>query len=427
MELETRKAVVVHRGARDGYHVARALAERGLLESLVTDLYWPADRRWAGAVSRLLPRPAVDMLGQRWSDSDTTNRVSTCWKSGLLSLGLSKLKSAPFEWHRRSTRWSDRCLGEHAGRLASERGSALISYSYYGHSAFGNYTGPGPRVLFQLHPHPARVREILETERQLHPDCAESLSKEWELALPPRDFERLSAETGMADHWIVASSFTRETLIASGAPAGRIHVIPYGTNLTRFHPPRDRRRESGPVRFLFVGTVNQRKGIKYLLDAMRMLPSKHARLLVCGWTVDDTNLFRGLEDRVQIRRSVSAAGLVEAYQSADVFVFPSLAEGFGHVVLEAMASGLPVISTPRTAAGDLVRPGIEGYLTPPGCAASLAASMEEFLVHPEKAAEMGAAARKRAEQFTWELFRSRVGELSTALLGQPAELVHSNV
>jgi glycosyltransferase involved in cell wall biosynthesis len=425
------KAVVVHRGSRDAYQVARALAERDLLETLVTDLYWPADQPFARWVEASVPGTVTRLLRQRWSDRCTSQRVSQCWASGLYSLALSKLRFVPFGWQRRAIRWCDGRLGRRAGNLATARDAALISYSYYGHDAFSHYSGIRPRILFQLHPHPARVRAILKAERDLRPECADSLNKEWELALPPEDVDRLVDETTMAEHWIAASSFTRETLMDSGIPRARIHVVPYGVDLDLFRPSAEPRRGPAPerkLRLLFVGTINQRKGIKYLLEAIALLPKHRVELVVCGRVVDDLSLFAGLRDQVDIRPSVSAEGLLEAYQTADVFVFPSLAEGFGHVLLEAMACGLPVISTRRTAAPDLIRPGMEGFLVEPGCPAEIAGRIEQFLIHPNWCHEMGALARHRAEQFTWARFRARVAGVVGDILQQPkAELSLSHV
>jgi glycosyltransferase involved in cell wall biosynthesis len=430
--VEQAKTVVVHRGARDGYQVARALAERGLLEALVTDLYWPSDHPWAHQVETALSGRLSHALLQRWSDPATSQRVSMCWASGLYSLGMSKLRRAPFDWQRRAIRWCDTCLGKHAGKVANRRDAALLSYSYYGQSAFSEYSGRRPRILFQLHPHPTRVREILVRERELHPECADSLNKEWELALPRQDYDQLTAETHMAEHWIAASSFTRETLIDSGVPPERIHVVPYGANLERFRPGAERREYPGGtrrrLRLLFVGTINQRKGIKYLLEALKALPSDRVELVVCGRVVDDLKLFEGFQGQVDVRPSVSADALLDAYQTSDLFVFPSLAEGFGHVLLEAMACGLPVVSTTRTAARDLVRPGVEGFVVEPGSSTAIAACIEEFLSHPEWLTDMGVAARRRAEEFTWARFRAGIGDVVGGILGSSqTELAHSYV
>ena len=417
---ERMKTVTVHRGARDGYQVARALEEAGLLEKLVTDLYWPADRGWAQTMERLAPRKALGSLRSRYADRLPSGAVESRWLSGLLSLLTHKAGWVPFSFQSGAIRWCDEDLGRQAGRIATEQSAALLSYSYYGHSAFSNFQGNQPRVLFQLHPHPATVRAILRDERELNPECASSLDTEWELVLPDSDFERLVEEVAMAQHWIVASNFTKETLVANQIPADRIRVIPYGIELDSFPCKRHATRSGSPLRLLFVGTLGQRKGIKYLLEALALLPAGSVELTACGRPVDDLSLFHNSPLPVRLFPNISRQGLREAYQAADVFVFPSLAEGFGHVLLEAMASGLPIISTTRTAAPELIRDGREGFLIGPGSAAEIAAGIQRFVAQPELACTMGAAARKRAEYFTWARFRKEIAEFMKEVLAGEA-------
>ena len=147
-----------------------------------------------------------------------------------------------------------------------------------------------------------------------------------------------------------------------------------------------------------------------------MLPPGKVELTVCGRPVDDLAIFRQSRARIHLRPSIDETGLREAYRAADVFVFPSLAEGFAHVLLEAMASGLPVISTDRTATPDLIRHGREGFIVRAGSAPDLAAHIEFFLRHPDSAAVMGRAARLRAECFTWKRFRKVLVEFVNGVL-----------
>jgi len=401
------KTVAVHRGARDGYQVARALQEAGLLETLVTDLYWPADRKTAQRIENIAPRKASTALRCRHAEGLPSAAVETCWMSGLSSLAASKSRWLPFNLNREATRWCDRNLGHKAGRIATEKGAAILSYSYYAHTAFSNLTDATPRILFQLHPHPQSVRSILQEERRLHPECASSLDKEWELALPESDFKRLVDEVGMAQHWIVASHFTRQTLLDAGIPKEGIAVIPYGTKINDFSWKREPFSQR-PLRLLFVGTLTQRKGIKYLIQALELLPPGRVELTVCGRPVDDLAIFRESRIPIQVYPAISAPGLQDAYRVADVFVFPSLVEGFGHVLLEAMANGLPIISTERTAAPDLIEHGREGFIIRAGNAGDLAVHIEEFLRQPALVATMGEAARRRAEYFTWSRFRQGI-------------------
>jgi len=413
------KVVVVHRGARDGYQVARALSEAGMLECLITDLYWPADRAWARGLARFLPASVRQMLMARYAARLPSRNVRFALPSGPISFALDKLPRVGFEQRRRAQRWNDAELGRQAGQRAKTSGAQLLSYSYYGFHAFSHDEKPG--MLFQVHPHPASVRRILARELADHPDCSASLEKEWELSLPTEDFDRLTSESRMAAHILCASSFTRQTLIENGAPAERIDVIPYGVDLKRFAPLKRTSGTDGkgPLRLLFVGTINQRKGIKYLLEALRLLKTKQVELTVCGRVVDDLSLFKPFGSQVVVRPSVSIAELVEAYQAADVFAFPSLAEGFGQVLLEALASGLPLLSTTHTAAPDLIDEGIQGFVVEPCRPDLLAQRLEWLLTHRSQIRDMKYAARRRAEEFTWARFRQGViSSVNRFLVGQ---------
>ncbi len=406
---DQQKLVVVQSGARDAYQVARALSDAGMLERLVTDLYWPAQLPSARKVGNLLPTSVRTLLEQRNNPHLPPGLIKLCLGTGLLSLLLEKLPGIPASARRRAMRLSDRTLGRTAGRLANRSSAGLVSYSYYGYDAFREYRRGG--TLFQLHPHPASMRQILTDELRDHPDCAPSLQAEWELALPEADFRRLVDETRLARRFLVASTFTRDTLIENGADPGSIRVIPYGVDLDRFSPGPafDQAPHSQtPLRLLFVGRINQRKGIKYLLETMRLLGDKDVHLTVCGRVVDGLELFRDCGDRVRVRPSVSAGDLVEAYRSSDLFVFPSVAEGFGQVLLESLSSGLPILSTTRTAAPDLIDDGVQGFIVDPRRPDLLADRIRWAISHRTELASMRRAARARAEQFTWERFRAGV-------------------
>jgi glycosyltransferase involved in cell wall biosynthesis len=401
------KFVVVQAGARDAYQLARALSDAGMLEALVTDLFWPVDLVWTRAALRILPGSIRAMLLQRSDPHLPSSQIRLCAGSGLATLILDKLPRVSRAMRRKVSRRTDATLGRAAGRYAARKNAGLISYSYYGYDAFSHYPRPG--ILFQLHPHPVSMRRILTEELEANPDCAESLRQEWELSLPEQDFQHLVREPKMAAHILVASSFTRETLVENGTPYSSIDVVPYGVDTARFTPDASRRSPPGSkLQLLFVGRINQRKGIKYLLEAMRLLNTDQVHLTVCGRVVDGLELFRAFEGKVEVRPSVSATELVAAYRSADLFVFPSVAEGFGQVLLESLACGLPILSTTRTAAPDLIEHGRQGFIVEARRPDLIAERIDWALSNRAALAEMGYQARLQAEQFTWQRFRSGI-------------------
>jgi glycosyltransferase involved in cell wall biosynthesis len=413
------KFVAVHSGARDSYQLARALSEACMLESLVTDLFYPVDRKWARGLARLLPDRLRCMLQQRSNPYLPSAEVRQCWVIGLLTLVLDKLPKIPLSVRRKVTRYADATLGRTAGKYAAGRSAGLLSYSYYGYDAFTHYSRPA--ILFQLHPHPVSIRRILTEELEANPDCAQSLKQEWELSLPEEDFDHLVRETTMAAHYLVASSFTRETLVENGTLRSSISVVPYGVDTARFKPDAQRRSRPGSkLNLLFVGRINQRKGIKYLLEALRLLGKSDVHLTVCGRVVDGLELFRSFAGQVEVRPSVSSAELIAAYQSADLFVFPSVAEGFGQVLLEALACGLPILSTTHTAAPDLIQEGVQGFIVAPRRPDLIANRIDWALHHRTELAAMGSRARLCAEQFSWQRFRTGVVQAVEAFASSEA-------
>lgn len=407
-----RKAVVVHAGARDAYQLSLALSEAGLLESLVTDLFVPSNQAWVTRLAGRLSPAFADMLSRRSADLPS-DQVHVCLWDGLRILALEKLPRIPLTWRRTTQRAADANLGRTAGDLARRRQAGLITYSYYGFDAIRAYGQPA--LLFQLHPHPATMRRILSEELAAHPDCASSLQQEWELALPEEDYNHLVAETTMASKYIVASSFTRTSLVEHGVKQEDITVIPYGVDLERFHPaPAPPKNDK--LELLFVGRINQRKGIKYLLEALRLLDSDQVRLTICGRVVDDLALFKPFADRITIRPSVSTTELLAAYQAADLFVFPSVAEGFAQVLLESLACGLPILSTTHTAAPDLIEEGQQGFVVDPRRPDLLAERIAWALTHRGQLTAMRAEARRCAERFTWQRFRTHVAHVAETYL-----------
>jgi glycosyltransferase involved in cell wall biosynthesis len=128
-------------------------------------------------------------------------------------------------------------------------------------------------------------------------------------------------------------------------------------------------------------------------------------------TLTGDELLREYPD-VNIRTTVGLSGgeLGRALQTADVLALPSLSEGFGHVILEGMACGLPVIATPHSCAPDVVIEGVHGFIVPIRDAHAIAARLEWAVNNRPDLADMGVAATRRAAHFTWDRFREGVAK-----------------
>lgn len=190
-------------------------------------------------------------------------------------------------------------------------------------------------------------------------------------------------------------------------------VVPLGVDHRRFTPPPV--PYDGPPTLLFVGKLRYYKGVDTLLEALRTLPGVHLNIVGEGpmgppWA--NLAARQGLADRVHFLGEVDDAVLPSVYHQAHVFVLPASAraEAFGTVLLEAMASGLPCVTT-EVGSGTswVVQDGITGRVVPPRDPQALAEALRVLLEHPELRARMGRAGRARVEaEFTQDQMTMRV-------------------
>lgn len=246
-------------------------------------------------------------------------------------------------------------------------------------------------------------RYLLE-EVERNPDFRDSITIH---RRPVWEQEQLDSEVELADYILVGSTFVRDSFIAEGVSAEKIRVIPYGADTQLFCSGNDRLGNGDRLQLLFVGQIGQRKGISYLLKAVQSIRSRGVSLTLVG-KIQGSG--RGL---VPYRESflhlphVPHEDLATIYRKADVFVFPTVLEGMGIVVLEAMASGLPVITTPN-GPGDIVRDGVDGFLVPPRDVSAIVDRIEFLRKNPDVRREMGFNASERAQKFTWKAYQRDV-------------------
>ncbi len=216
-----------------------------------------------------------------------------------------------------------------------------------------------------------------------------------------------SNELNLASRVVVASRFAQRSLMDAGIAAEKTAVIPYGVNAAWFADGCSRMGLAEKAVFLYAGNLRVDKGVGVLLAAWRKLGASGAEL----WLVGEgdpavVQLARGVSG-VRLLGKLDSAGLREAYQSATAFVFPTYYDGFGMVLLEAMACGLPIIATPNCAAPELVQDGAAGLICPAGDSAGLAAAMADVISHGASWVQRGAAAREIAKAYSWETYGNR--------------------
>jgi glycosyltransferase involved in cell wall biosynthesis len=204
---------------------------------------------------------------------------------------------------------------------------------------------------------------------------------------------RVETEYSLATVIRVASPWARQELVAMGVPADKVVVVPPVIDIDRYRPTPAARALEGPLRLVFVGSVSLGKGFPYLLTAMRRLGASRIRLEVVGATGDpwSRRLFETLARGLQV--DVAPGDPRPAYARAEALVLPTVHDGFGLVVGEAMACGLPVVTTEQCGASDWVEPGTTGAVVPAGDQDALTDTLAELLRRRRDLAEQGRAAR----------------------------------
>lgn len=175
------------------------------------------------------------------------------------------------------------------------------------------------------------------------------------------------------------------------------------------------RIDDGNADLLFVGYLIPRKGVDTLVKSINILVKSRGlerlTLHIVGDTERDEAYVQGIreycrkesiEDHVIFHGRVSERDLQSLYETSDIFVFPSLWEGFGMVLAEAMSYGLPIVTTNAGAIPYLVKDGRNGFLVPPQDPERLAQSIDKLIASPELRAEFGEVNRKVAAEFSWE-------------------------
>lgn len=218
-----------------------------------------------------------------------------------------------------------------------------------------------------------------------------------------------------AHYCVTASALSSRSLTEVGVPPERIFQIPYGVDLEQCRPRPELRSES-IFRVLFVGKISVHKGFHYLLEAWQGLSLPNSELVLVGNPTQPLDLAVLRRYNPGLYRWVRAVDdIYLMYASADVFVLPSLVEGFGMVTLEAMASGVPVIVTEN--ANAVVRDGLGGYVVPIRDVDTLQDRIRRLYDDASLRKSMGEAARKRAEEFTWQRYHTHLVEMLETVLG----------
>lgn len=397
----TERIVVAQLGARMHYAVPRILNSAGELHRLYTDICatrgWPSGIRYFPA--RMLPS-ALRRLRGRIPEEIPEERITTFPAFGL-QLAIRRMKARTPSQHTETAIWGASRFGSLVNRAGF--GGATGFYGFSGDSleqvAAARECGLWTTVEQIIAPRGVLDR-LMEEE--------EDTFREWRFEQERDRFahafgQRERAEWDLADLVVCGSEFVRRGVVEATGGRVRCVVVPYGVDRRFSLPPRTPRK--GPLRVLTVGAADLRKGTPYVLAAARQLAGKATFRLV-GFCNVPEQARRTLGETLELTGIVPRAEILKQYEWADVFLLPSLCEGSATVVYEALAAGLPVVTTENT--GTVVRDGEEGFIVPIRDPDSIVAALERLDEDRDMLAGMSHNAARRAAEFDLQHYGVRL-------------------
>ena len=259
------------------------------------------------------------------------------------------------------------------------------------------------------------MRNLLSIEKERNPQWGMTIGgfNDSDEKLKRKDEELL-----LADKIYVASTFTKKTLELYPEKLKDIEVIPYGfpsINQHRVYMPFNGRK----IKVLFVGGLSQRKGISYLFESINGLESKIDLTVVGRGYIESCPVLKQELEKVNYIPSLSHDAILKLMSEHDLLIFPSLFEGFGLVITEAMSQGTPVITTERTCGPDIITHGKDGWIVEAGNHQPIKELLERFIENPKILHEVGRNALLTAYSRPWSCYEEElVKSVETLIYGK---------
>lgn len=411
-------------GAREHYAIPRALFRINMLGSLVTDA-------WVPASSLLAKCCASSKLRHRFHSELRDARVKA-FNSSLVLFEMLAGARGSRGWPKilARNRWFQRKVVNALTsdvRLQTSDSAILLSYSYTALEPFRYAKANGWKTLLvQIDPGPEEERIVAE-ETARKPE----LAGEWHPA-PPEYWASWREECKLADRVVVNSEWSRDGLIRGGVPSEKISIIPlayetpevggqksaaFPKALTarevrglRSYPARF--TEERPLRVLFLGLINLRKGVARLLEAARILRDEPVEFWMVGPVeIADARTIVNAEG-VKWFGPVTRNQAAEFYRDADVFILPTLSDGFAITQLEAQAHGLPLVASKNC--GKVVENGVNGSILDEPSAACIAHAIRDCIASPDRLEKLASASGVR-DEFTIEALANQLQRVGATL------------
>jgi starch synthase len=398
------KILVVHpTGNQNSKAVSRGLAVADSLHAFITAIHFNSNK-WNWLPSKLV----AEIKRRDFSEIETPIISGSPFREALRLLA-SKLKLNLLTKHEigfasvdniyhATDRFASKYLKKHVDEI-----SAVYCYEDGALETFKVAKQLNIKCIYELPIGYWRTHHRLNQEESaLQPEWANSwcATQDSKTKLARKD-----EELALADHIIVASSFTQKTLEDYPQPLAPITVVPYGCPPQNETPERNWFQAADKLKVLYVGGLSQRKGLSYLVEAINALANKVEFSFVGNGAA--LKLVQEKLPYALYLGTMPHSQVLEAMRAHDVLVFPSLFEGFGMVITEAMSQGMVVIATDHTALPNIADES-NGIRVPVRDSGAIEVALNDLINNPEKVEKIGKSAMILAQSYQWRDYESKI-------------------
>lgn len=396
--------IVVHPERQHSFFTAAALEKQDKLYSYITTVY-DKPGSFTNYFKKFIKGQNRKKADSRRCDEIPDNKVVQFYELfALVSLVLIRIPKCKFIYNKWRS-FLNKIFAQRVCKYVIENNvDIVIGFDFCCQELFEMLNREAPNVTKILDVSIANRAFMKKNyEKDMMLTKREELKKEQALLWNEKIIDGVIKEVLLADYYFVPSNIVKESLIFCGADSKKIHMIPYGVDVNKFKFVKNKIGGEN-IKIVYVGQISYRKGIHHLINVIEKYNNKEIEVYIAGPYTKDSTLVKQLKQykNVTVLGFVTRDKIAELYQSSDVFIFPTLGEGFGLVVLEALSSGLPIICSNQAGGNDAIIDGYNGFVFEAGNDIDMKRKIDWFLDNKEKISKMSENARKSSLKYTWE-------------------------
>lgn len=400
------KIIVAHEGKQHSFRTAEALLQKGYLYKYITTIY-DKPHSLTRMVKHLLRGDAKKKCASHRTDALPDEKVlQFCEWKGLLRLFLSKIP-ALYKHFPHYYDWLHDSFGRKVAEYAIRNNvDAVIMYDTNANECW--------KILKEKAPQIKRIQDVSIANRlfmkenfikDIERTHDENIKVEQVELWDENNCKRYLEEIRDSEYFLIASNVVKRSMMFCGVREEHMFMAPYGVDFNKFNFVQKQPLQK-PLKLVYVGQVNYRKGIHHLLKVMDSFKEDDVELFLAGGYTETTPFYQQYKDRKNIHflGFVTRDVLANLYQKCDVFVFPTLGEGYGLVILEALSCGVPCIVSDLAGGDDAIIEGYNGFKFEAGNDKDLRNKIQWFIDNPDNLPEYSLNSRKSVEKQTWQSY-----------------------